>query len=315
MESGPKHLELLTKLESGEISEQEATTQFNEHVTQGRVYIPKSPKERLETYRKSRELRKGMLQTKVPFMCPEFAPDFWLGQGMTLIGALSGQSKSTTAANLLAGFLTHVPEGQALVISNEDAPDAVYGRISCILQKKSFMEYFKGKMGEREAMFVEAGVTEVADRIEVVEDPTWDTTVLEDVEAILETAAASKNIKLVLLDYLQTVNVSKADDRAEAFMVSKKLGHFLKDFGRRHAVPVVVFAQLKPQGENAEMQSRIQNDRTIYNHAFNVIEIIPDFNRMLTTFKIHKERFGFSQGREIVMKFKAGRYEMDGDSL
>lgn len=279
--------------------------------TEARVYTSKSKQARIDAYRRNKALRAGMLQNRIPFISPDFDPDFFLCQGMTLVGAKSGESKSTTCANVIAGFVKHSPGKQVIVITNEEGPDAVIDRVSCILNKKNYIELYKGRMNDRDRMKVEETSEKLADFIEIVDDPSWDMSCLEDVQAVLE-HAAKNGVHLVLIDYLQTVTHSKKDPSLESFQVSKKLGLFLKEYGRKVGVPVVVFAQLKPKTDSSSIQDRIQNDRTIYNHCFNVLEVIPDFNTLLTEVIIHKGRFELKQGKRIVLKFVNGRYEIDG---
>jgi hypothetical protein len=52
----------------------------------------------------------------------------------------------------------------------------------------------------------------------------------------------------------------------------------------------------------------VQNDKTIFNHAFLAIEIEPDFETLTTKFTIHKDRFFGHTGKEVQMEFKGGRY-------
>jgi hypothetical protein len=75
----------------------------------------------------------------------------------------------------------------------------------------------------------------------------------------------------------------------------------------------VDFVQLSPKSEGAEFQSRVQNDKTIYNDAFNVVEIAPNQETKLTDFIIWKQRFGASQGVKVSLAFNQGRYEQVGE--
>lgn len=250
---------------------------------------------------------------KIPFIHPNFTPDddFYLSQGLTLVGAMSGKGKSTAAANILAGFIKYRGNGTALVISNEEATDAIIHRTACVLLKKPYMKFHAGAMLAREAAEVRECAREVLSRVIVVNDPQWNTACLEDVQTILEGSAA-QGVSMVVIDYFQTINQSKDLPDQEPFKVLKRFGTFIREYGRRAPVPVVVFCQLNPKSMAAEFQARVQHDKTIYNDAFNVLEIAPNEETGLTDFIIHKQRFGVSQGTKVSLLFRSGRYEQAG---
>lgn len=309
---------VIRAIKDGTMSPTEAVKVVNEmtpvELRLGRQYKPKGKEARATQYAKKKALRREMLINRVPFIHRDFLPDFFLCQGLILVAAMSGNSKSTTAANVLACFAKECPSGKAVVITNEESADAVYDRVSCILTKTSYIDLYKGKLSPQDEDMIEDTSHHLMDAIEVVDDDSWDMSCLEDVQSVLE-YAAKDGVNLVILDYLQTVTWSRKDPNKESFQISKDLGLYLKDYGKRVGVPIVTFAQLKPKTESGELHNRIQNDKTIYNHAFTVIEVVPDFQTLMTTFTIHKDRFGYVQGKEVVLKFNHGRYELTEDVL
>jgi hypothetical protein len=302
-------------IKSGELSPEDAIklAEADWASKQGRKFTLPSAESREVAYEKSCAERAMFNRTKIPFIFPNFTPedDFYLSQGLTLVGAMSGKGKSTAAANLLAGFINHVPEGTALVISNEEATDAIIHRTACVLLKKPYMKFHTGAMFRHEQKEVRELARTLLSRLIVVNDSQWNTACLEDVQTILEGSAA-QGVSLILIDYLQTVNQSRDFPDMEAFKVLKKFGVFIREYGRRAPVPVVVFAQLNPKSESSEFQARVQNDKTIFNDAFNVVEIAPNQETKLTDFTIHKQRFGASQGVKVSLSFNSGRYEQVG---
>lgn len=279
--------------------------------THGRRFVIPSVQSRSSQYAKACAERETFDQNKQPFIFPGLTPekDFYLSQGLTLVGAKSGNSKSTTAANILAGFLEYKPDTTALVISNEELTDAIIHRTACVLERLPYMQFHNHSMPEIERQRVIDTAQRVLERVVVVNDPDWDTTTLEDVMAILEGSAA-QGVSLVMIDYYQTITKSKKDPEAEPFRVLKQFGAFIRKYGMRCPVPVLVMCQLNPKSmSGTDFQARVQNDKTIYNDAFNVVEIEPDFESMITTFTIHKQRFGVSQGVKVLLKFNRGIYE------
>lgn len=298
-------------------SPQEAVAQFEKltpgQIRTGRIYEQKDRSARIEQYRASKAVRGEIRRNRVPFISPCFLPGMWLSQGLIVVGAKSGRAKSTTASNVLAGFLRSVPDKTAIVVSNEEATDAVYERTACVLQGISYTDHFAGRLGSKEERVVQDTVTDfIIPRVEVVEDGKFDMSYMEDVQAVLETAAIDR-VGLVIIDYLQCITQSRNSPDQESFQISKRLGLYLKDFGRSNSVPVVCFAQLGPGGEGSTMFERVQNDKTFCNHAFLAIEIEPNFETLETVFKVHKDRFSGHTGKEVLCKFEGGRYVFQGD--
>lgn len=280
----------------------------------GRKYTPPTIEQKRKDYDKSCLENKVFQTNKQPFITPHFADgDFFLSQGLTLIGACSGQSKSTTAANILAGFIQYKPDTLAYVISNEEKVDTILHRTACVLLKESFFAFHGGSLNDKSRKAVEDKAIELLDRITIVEDPSWTTTSLEDVKSICE-SAMNNGANMVLIDYFQTINHSKDHPTLEIFQVLKRMGIFLREYGRKSPVPIVVFCQLDPTSVATEFQRRVQNDKQIFNDAFNVVEIKPNFSTSVTEFIVHKQRFGECMSRTVNMKFIKGRYELEAGS-
>lgn len=307
---------LIQKARDGEITASEAFASFEKispgQIRTGRIYEQKDQNARISQYRESRAIRRAIRANRVPFISKAFLPGLWLSQGLALVGAKSGRAKSTTASNVLAGFLRGVPDRTAIIVSNEEATDAIYERTACILLELNYVELSKGNFSLKEEAAVEDCITQfIIPRVEVVEDGKFNMSYIEDVQSVLETAANDK-VGLVIVDYLQCITQSRNEPTLESFQISKKLGLYFKDYGKQHGVPVVCFAQLSDGASGADFAGRVQNDKTFFNHAFLAIEIEPDFETLTTKFKVHKDRFFGHTGKEVVMDFKGGRYEPQG---
>lgn len=311
-----KKLSLIDGIRTGELTPQDAVNEFEKltptQVRTGRIYEQKGRDERLEQYRAARGIRRTIRQNRVPFISKSFLPGLWLSQGLILVGAKSGRAKSTTSSNVLAGFLRSVPDRTAIVISNEEATDAVYERTACILLEMNYTDMAKGQFSTSQERCVEECVADfIIPRVEVVDDGKFNMSYIDDVQSVLETASSDK-VGLVLIDYLQCITQSRADPSLEAFQISKKLGFYFKEYGKQNGVPVVCFVQLGDGAAGSDFASRVQNDKTIFNHSFLAVELEPNFETLTTSFKIHKDRFFGNTGKEIIMDFKGGRYEVQG---
>lgn len=308
---------LIQKARDGELTPSEAYAQFDKipagQVRTGRIYEQKDANGRISQYRESRAVRRSIRSNRVPFISKSFLPGLWLSQGLALIGAKSGRAKSTTASNVLAGFLRSVPDKSAIIVSNEEATDAIYERTACILLELSYIELSKGNFSAKEeGAVIECIEKFIIPRVEVVEDGKFNMSYLEDVQSVLETAASDK-VGLVIVDYLQCITQSRNEPALESYQISKRLGLYFKEYGKAHGVPVVCFAQLSDGAEGRDFSGRVQNDKTIFNHAFLAIEIEPDFDTCTAKFKVHKDRFFGTTSKEVVMDFKGGRYVVQGE--
>jgi hypothetical protein len=272
-------------------------------------YFPLSEEQRRDQYMSDSEIRRKALTEAVPFIDHTACPHFFLAQGLVLIGALSGRSKTTTGSNIVAGFLRNSNK-RAVVVSNEDLSADVIDRVACIRSRHNFHDFRVGKLSTQARKEVEEAKDECFIRLEVIAgDCRYDMTCVEHVISVLEYVRGLSDVGLVLLDYYQTVTYSLEDETLTSVQVLKKLGNFLRDYGRKSSVPVVALAQLHPESDRVtEFQDRPQNDRTIFNHAFSAIEVVPNFDTGVTTFKIHKDRIFQQTGKEFTMRYENGVY-------
>ena len=273
------------------------------------IYEPLNSEEQKIQLRKDRRVRDIALRHKLPFICAAFDGVFDLTMGLTAIGGCTGKGKTTTNANILAHFTLHSSK-KALVVSNEESMDDIFGRTACVLLKQPFMQYRRGELKSTLRKPIELLVDKLTEKIEVVSfgHKKLETTRLEHVVSVFKRAAKERGrYGLIILDYLQTI--TDADDGANTVEISKRLGTYLKKYGAKVPVPVIVFVQLRPSSEAQDFASRVQNDRTVVNHAAAAIEVISDFESRTTRFKFHKDRFGEAGGKEIEVDFVDGRYE------
>jgi len=264
--------------------------------------------ERKAQYELDRTLIRKSQRTQISFL----GSDLNLRMGVTVIGGCTGKGKSTCSANLLADFFNRYPTKQALVITNEEVSADVLDRIACVHLQTDFYKYRDGVVPQEVEERVEEAAQQLFERIEVVSSSKVDMTCLEDVIDVLVFAASKDYINLVVVDYLQTVTWSRECRELNAYEVSKRLGIFLKDYGRKISIPVAIFAQIQPAPSSEsewvpDFSTRIQGDKTFVNHCIMAIEIIPSFKDLTTQFYIHKDRYGSTQGSRLLFNYERGR--------
>lgn len=318
MSSNNVKLEVVQDMRDGKITPDQAVAAFEKLTPTeqrgGRVYKSSTPEQRMKCYSDARALRDQMQRNKIPFITPQFFPGFYLCQGLVLIGAESGRGKSTLAGNVVAGIIHNCVNARVMMISNEESADAIYERIAAISLGIPFTKIHTKSIDSLSQKKVESYIRDVLTHsVEVVTDDNFKTSMEEDVMSVME-SGAHEGYNAIILDYHQNVTSSRNNPEKESYRVSKDLGQYYKDFGKRCSLPVITFAQLSARADASKFKDRVENDKTLYNHSFMAIEIIADTDTCTSTFKIHKDRFCNSTGKEIVMNFEGGKFVMPRES-
>ena len=244
-------------------------------------------------------LHKGFLD-KIPFFA----------KNLILIGAKSGQGKSTLVSNL--ALLTIKQNKKVLIITNEERVADVFNRITCLIkgwkyanhssftkeQKDTFREYFR-ILGER--------VHVVADNYNGMSGTT---TTLEGVRGILKQAhEKGEEYGAVLIDYYQNIKSSTEFTHLDEWKLLDKVGDMLEEYRLKLNFPIVLLAQLKPNAvEGEDLKYRIERSKSIYNRCTCAIEIVANYDKGTSDFNIHKSRFNSAIGKTITCKYVNGLY-------
>jgi hypothetical protein len=297
----------------GEIDPARGVETAVQEIQKKSVYRPPSIEDKRKAYQRDKERKLAALQRSVYFIDPHFSTKFKLIQGLYLVGAISGQGKSTSLRNILAGYVLAGRQRKARVLTNEESSMTVYDGVACVLLGLDFSKHQNNKNSAQERTRIEEKSYELMECIDVeAGDSNFDMSCMEDVTRVLRYTEEQDDAGLVCLDYWQTINHSRDNEEWESFRVLKELGHFLKSYGQRASCPVLNFVQLSGKHDSKDFKSRIENDKTIYNHAFGAIEIIPDFDNKTSKFVVVKDRLGGATGEVVEMAFNNGRYEPAG---
>ena len=258
--------------------------------------------------------RRQAKKKNYPFICSTFDDLYDLAMGFILMVGKSGQGKSTVLANILAHLvITNSIKKRVLVISNEESTEDVYSRIACIVEGIDWVKYRADTISEQDWNRVMARMMEIT-KVITVQSITSETMNYQYMEDFVATMGHAEEIQdqpnafeMILFDYWQTVNQSRDNLNLSSVEVSKQLGFYMKEFAARVPVPLIAFSQLKGD-DKLDIKDRIENDKTLYNHAQDCIEILPNFDTQKTTFHFHKNRWGHLQGKYITVPFKDGKF-------
>ena len=230
---------------------------------------------------------------------------------LILIGARSGNGKSTITANLALNGLKQ--DKNVLIITNEEIVSDVYNRITCLANGWFYVDH--KSFSPEQIEFFNKQYPALGKKVRVVADHhngrSGLTTTYEGVKSILESLHKTTNkYDIIIIDYFQNVSSSLEFPNLEEWKVLDKLSHFLDGFRKVYNAPIVLLAQLKSTKEDSDTpyKERIERCKSIYNMSTCAIEVeaIPD--QLSTKFTIHKSRFSQGIGKSIIMGFYRGMY-------
>ena len=250
----------------------------------------------------------------IPFIHPIFdkvVPLF--RNNLILIGAETGQGKSTCVSNII---LTALRNGKRiLVLTNEQNATDFYNTVSCYIlgipytDHASFSPEIIQKFEDNIEFFGKSG------RLTIIDDTfggsTGVTTTIEGIQGIFENLIANREYyDLVILDYYQSVHLSSRNPKLTEWDVQRNLGNLLDTYKNVYPAPIVLMAQVKPQGEdeNVPFKVRLEGVKAILNRATFSMEMVADKQNLKTEWLIEKSRFSSSQGSKIVTGYDRGRF-------
>ena len=270
--------------------------------------------EALETYM-------AAAQNCMSFVCPAFrglVPFF--RKNLILILADTGGGKSTVVANIVFEALANKnpatgKANRVLVLTNEEAAEDFYARVSCLNRKWSYIKHHEFTNEQREIFkqdipkLASAGLTVIGDAFEGV---TGWTSTFEGIEMIFENLLQNKEYyDVVIIDYYQNIASSKLDPRLGAYESQERLSQLLDKYKNIYPAPIVVMAQinrLKDDEDTTPYNIRIKGRKIICDRATYTVELRPNYELKYTKWVVHKSRFTGTTGDEIDTGFEKGRY-------
>ncbi len=286
-------------------------------------FVPPTEDEQVQQYLDQTARRRRASSQALTFLDPAFDRYYKIENGLTLIGAQTGNGKSTVCYNLISYL--HLAERcskRILLLSNEATEEEVYSKVACLMLGWDWERDYHNGDDENKLALITGTIKELAKTLTVVTSKLdeYDTSDLDDVKRILEHAKGeSDRYAMVLIDYLQTIVTCKSRRHLKPHEISYSLGSYLKRYAQICDVPVVIFAQLWADSDSRpDFPQRVQYDRMFANHAHTCLEVIPDHGSRTTTIRCHKQRWGPIQRWEVTLQYERGRllvpkvWDLDG---
>lgn len=298
-----------------QIEESDKNTAIAKNTDYGRL----SPEEIADKQKENTAYMKAAKE-KMPFINESFdhvMPFF--RKNLILIGAKSGEGKSTTVANIVRETIRHTNKHtgarrRVLVLTNEEVAPDVYNRVTCLIKGWSYVNH--DKFTEEQVKVFNEYFGFLADKklLTVIGDhyngASGTTTTLEGICQVFDNLIANKEwYDAVIIDYFQNIKESRLNPMLEEYKVQAALVGRLDKYKNVYPAPIVVLAQLMPgSDENASFRSRIEGRKSIFNVSTTSVEIIPNREECTTEWLFHKSRFNESVGKKVITGYDRGQY-------
>jgi len=227
---------------------------------------------------------------------------------LILMGAVSGQGKSTALANIVYGMISR--RLKPLIISNEESAQDIFPKVYGLFKG---MHYRPDKLSLSETEEFLKATRSMYPLFKVIDnnykgldDPASS---LEGLISVLEGFYNSQyKADAILIDYYQCFHKSLRAPQKNMYQVLPEITEVLEKYRKKLDVPIVVFAQIKADSE-ALFKERIEGSKSIFNRATCAIEIISHNSELKTEWVVQKNRFnGESVNKKFFTGWWKGRY-------
>lgn len=242
-------------------------------------------------------------------------------KNLILVGGDTGDGKSTAVANIIYSTITRVnpatgKAGRVLVLTNEEAPEDFYNRITCLVKGWKYANHDQFSDDQRKDFREHIPIWAKNGRLTIIGDtyqgvPGW-TTSVEGIETIFNNLLRDGNIyDAVIIDYYQNIRYSKVDPKADEYECQRKLSGFLDQMKLLYPGPIVVMAQMKKLVDNEDttpFNVRLKGSKLICDKATFICEIIPERSLLRSRWRVWKSRFTEAVGKSEYTGYDRGKF-------
>lgn len=250
----------------------------------------------------------ALIRNAIPFVNPVLSAAAPLCPGgLTLMGAISGTGKSTTAAAILHEL--YLQKKRSFIVSNEETEAKILGRIACIEAGVDFNQYIQDKVPVNVRKMVAMEIAKIEPYVTVMDDAVAATTI-ESIERVLKEVDEDQSYSCIVIDFFQRITKSVKMPGIERVQALYNFKDMITDYSQHARVPVVLMTQLTPLGSDESernFETRIKWARGLYEAAATAIEIIKLKGIAASTFYVAKGRFTKAE-QQINCKYENGRF-------
>lgn len=241
-------------------------------------------------------------------------------KNLLLIGAKTGEGKSTAAANIAESVMRQVnpvtgKKRRALILTNEEKAEDFYNRVTALTKGWHYTNH-SDFTEEQIATFRKAiPLLAAGGRLTVVDNTFGGshgmTTSIEGIEQIFENLLEKKEYyDVVIIDYYQNIIHCKTNPHMSENDVQAKLSRMLDRYKNIYPAPIVVFCQINApdKDDKTPFQQRIKGRKMIMDPSTVAMELGADRKKKATQFTFWKSRFTQAVGKAMMMGYQNGRY-------
>lgn len=237
-----------------------------------------------------------------------------------LIGARTGEGKSTAVANIAFTTMTKInPQTgktrRVLVLTNEERAEDFYNRITALSRGWHYTNHNKFTEEQRTTFRKMIPILAGSGRLTVVDNNHNEshgvTTTLEGIATIFDNLIANKEYyDVILIDYYQNIISSQKYPNLSENEVQARLSRMMDKYKNSYPAPIVMFAQINAPDEKDKVpfQYRIKGRKIIMDPATCAVEMIRNTKELYTLWKIHKSRFTEAIGQDIKTGYDRGKF-------
>lgn len=242
-------------------------------------------------------------------------------KNLITVASDTGDGKSTTVANLVYSTITRKNPatgraGRCLVLSNEEAPEDFYNRITALAKGWRYTNHDKFTDEQRKTFSDHIPIWAKNGRLTIIGDvyqgiPGW-TTSVEGIETIFNNLIRDNEIyDTVIIDYYQNVRTSKVDPKLDEYNCQRKLSAVLDQMKLRYPGAIVVMAQIKKlanEDDTTPFNVRLKGSKLICDKSTFICELIPERKLLRSRWLVWKSRFTEAVGQSIYTGYDKGKF-------
>lgn len=242
-------------------------------------------------------------------------------KNLILIGGDTGDGKSTTVANIIYSTITKInpatgKAGKVLVLSNEEAPEDFYNRVTCLVKEWAYTNHHKFSENQRKVFSEHIPIWAKDGRLTIIGDvyrdiPGWTTTV-EGIRDIFENLIRDGiTYDAVIIDYYQNIKSSKDNSKLDQYQCQAKLAAVLDQMKLRYPGAIIVMAQMKKltsDEDTTPFNIRLKGSKEICDKSTFICELIPERQLLRSKWRVWKSRFTEAVGQSIYTGFDKGKF-------
>jgi archaellum biogenesis ATPase FlaH len=241
-------------------------------------------------------------------------------KNLIVIGAVTGEGKSTCCANL--AYTQLLSGKRPLIITNEESAEDVYNRVASMFLNIRYGNH--DRMTDDQINGLHDLLRKLASRMHVIDNAFGTmnnhaipnvTTTIEGLDFILKQLVEKQkngfHYDCIIIDYFQNFNQSRKVPSMDIVKVLTNISSMLDQFKNHYNAPIVVLAQLKANSspdKEVSAKERLEWCKGLINKATCFVEMKAVKKDSATMWIIHKSRWNDYPESVFVTGWDKGRY-------